>query len=367
MRAFHIGRLLSRPRVCIFCGRPPADKTREHVIPQWLIELTGDPNRKIILGPFVSQSLIRGRSDPFKSFSFNSFAFPSCGSCNSRFAALEGRARPLISALLAAEPLGSSAFDTILDWFDKVRVGLWLAFHYFLDRNFWGVQPHFFITDRLAAADRCLIVQRSASYEPGIRFAGVNTPAFAHTPSSFSLIINEWFLTNISFQFLVSEAAGFPYSSSFLFGPDEKLQIHLEQGKGSIRRPLVSFHRPDGALLIGQPIIPQLNSPEDVAHFYDSEYVSRMTAQGNRGRVLIDASGGVSLYPDLATRDWCPQPAGDFLQMVNRNAIDTLQIQNDLVRLASPSPALSADQRQLMETQNANCILANNAFIDLIT
>jgi hypothetical protein len=32
--------------VCVFCGERPQSKTKEHVIPKWLIEMTGgDGNR----------------------------------------------------------------------------------------------------------------------------------------------------------------------------------------------------------------------------------------------------------------------------------------------------------------------------------
>ena len=38
------------PKFCVFCGKKPENKNKEHIIPQWLIKLTGDPNRKINLG-----------------------------------------------------------------------------------------------------------------------------------------------------------------------------------------------------------------------------------------------------------------------------------------------------------------------------
>jgi hypothetical protein len=365
MKAFHRRRLLSRPRVCIFCGRPPTGKSREHIIPRWLIEQTGDPRRIILLWPFTSQSVIKGRSDPFKSFSFDSFTFPSCRSCNSTFASLEGRAKPLLQALFAAQALSASDFDTILDWFDKVRVGLWLAFHYFLDRNYWGVQPHFFISDRIGQADRCLVVSRSRDYQPGIRFAGVNTPAFAHTPSCFSLAVDGWVLLNISYQLLLSKAAGLPYPSSLLLNADERLQMELEPGKGNLEYPLLPFTTPPQGILIGQPIIPRVHDPISVEDLYRSEYVARM-APGGRGRILIGRSGTVSVYPDLPVLDWCPPPRAAFLEGLARNAEETLIVQNDLVRMVTLSPSMPPEQRQFMETQNANCIRANDQFLDLV-
>src|SRR5262245_43209368 len=35
---------------CICCGEPPDGKTREHVVPYWLLEMTGDPLRVVPFG-----------------------------------------------------------------------------------------------------------------------------------------------------------------------------------------------------------------------------------------------------------------------------------------------------------------------------
>ena len=363
MRAFHIKRLLSRPRVCIFCGRPPSGKNREHIIPQWLIEHTGDPRRRILLWPFTSQSVITGKSDPFKTFSFNSLAFPSCSSCNARFAALEGRCKPLILALMQGQPLAAGDFDLLLDWFDKVRVGLWLAFHYFLDRNYWGVLPHFFIADRIGQADRALLISRSINHQQGIRFAGVNTPAFAHTPSCFSLVINDLFLLNISHQSLLSEAAGFPFVTKFLFRADERLESELHDGTGMLARPLLRLRTPCEGVFVGQPIIPRMVDPSAAGGAFASNYVARNLLSNQRGRILIDRDSRLYTYPDAPSVDWLPAPSGDFLRAMSRNATETLGLQNDLIRLISLSPSLSQQQRQYMETQNANCIRANEELL----
>jgi hypothetical protein len=40
---------------CIFCGNPPSAKNKEHVVPKWLIELTGDPKREWYLGLYFGE------------------------------------------------------------------------------------------------------------------------------------------------------------------------------------------------------------------------------------------------------------------------------------------------------------------------
>jgi len=366
VRALHIRRLLSRARVCIFCGQPPAAKNREHIVPRWLIQLTGDPNRKIILGPFISHAILGSRAGPFKTLSFDSFSVPSCETCNRKFSELEGRAKPLISSLLAAEPLTASDFDTILDWFDKVRVGLWLAFHYFLDRNYWGVVPHFFVSDRIAAADRFLLIYRARTYDPGIRFAGVNTPSFAHTPSCFTLVINEWFLVNMSYQMLLSQAAGLPFQAAYLFGPDERLHAELQPGQERLSHPLLPFPQPLDAVSIGQPILPNIQAIPELADLYQSDYVSSMTLREARGVVLLDKGGRVTAYPNAPTAAWCSPPLGDFRDLLLRNAKETLELQNQLTGMITLSPSLAPKQKRYMERQNANCIHANEMLLELV-
>ena len=62
-------------KVCIFCGERPASKNLEHVLPQWLIKLTGHPKRMAKFGydkDFEKGGVVK------RSFAFNAFKFPSC-------------------------------------------------------------------------------------------------------------------------------------------------------------------------------------------------------------------------------------------------------------------------------------------------
>ena len=37
-------------KICVFCGLQPHSKNKEHIIPQWLIKMTGEPNRQANFG-----------------------------------------------------------------------------------------------------------------------------------------------------------------------------------------------------------------------------------------------------------------------------------------------------------------------------
>src|SRR5688572_14983604 len=103
-------------RFCVFCGAPPERKNKEHVLPRWLISLTGDPNRVVNFGvDYQSGKLLR--------FAWSSFVAPSCEDCNGKFATLEAAAKPLIQRLLERDALDSEEYLIVFDWLDKVRIG----------------------------------------------------------------------------------------------------------------------------------------------------------------------------------------------------------------------------------------------------
>ena len=52
-------------RKCVFCGGTPDNKTKEHVLPMWLIEATGDPKEPVNLG--INRTTGKPQFFPFKS------------------------------------------------------------------------------------------------------------------------------------------------------------------------------------------------------------------------------------------------------------------------------------------------------------
>lgn len=132
-------------KFCVFCGEKPKVKNREHIIPHWLLELTWKPSRSVGLGfDWRHPKLCERR------FGYSSFTFPACKACNTEFSDLEGKTKQIIVAMLAGQPISAVHLDSLLDWLDKVRIGLWLGF-IFLNENFHGIQPQVYIKQRMAA------------------------------------------------------------------------------------------------------------------------------------------------------------------------------------------------------------------------
>lgn len=87
-------------KVCIFCGQPPQEKNKEHIIPKWLMKLT-DTEKKL-----MSVGVNWKKGEEIK-FNFSSFTFPSCTKCNTDFAKIEALVKPVVENILNDEFVNS--------------------------------------------------------------------------------------------------------------------------------------------------------------------------------------------------------------------------------------------------------------------
>lgn len=194
-------------KFCIFCGKKPNNKNREHVLPQWLIKMTGDIKRIAPFGyDYANNRLIK--------FDWGNFVAPSCSSCNYRYEKLETKVKPLIEKLSNEEEITANEAIIILDWLDKVRIGLWLNYYY-LEKNKAQIKPKFYIDDRIGKKDRLMQIHflKSDKIKKGLNAYGVDSFAFQRNPSFIGLKINNLLILNASNDFAISENCGFPYPS----------------------------------------------------------------------------------------------------------------------------------------------------------
>ena len=287
-------------KVCIFCGNPPSGKNKEHVIPQWLIRLTGKPTRKVYLGRDWSSADLKERV-----FSFSAFTFPACEACNSEFSALEASAKDILERLLASQPASAGDFDILLDWLDKVRVGLWIGLLY-LNKNYRGTEPQFYIKSRVATRDRLLIIYQDQGELDGISIAGVESPIFHVMPSCLGLSINNLHFFNVSTQDLLSKFLGFPHLAN------RKLSKHREgfsadvvAGSKTRLANLLPYSMPVGGTAMFQGIIP----PElkDSVEFKDSFVIEncRNYVRG-RGKIFMQQLSSAGPYSETPSPQWLP-------------------------------------------------------------
>jgi hypothetical protein len=238
-------------RFCVFCGNPPEKKNREHILPQWLLELTGDPKRVVNFGTnYKNGRTIR--------FDWLNFCVPACESCNTEYSDLEDRAKSYVLRLTAREALSSIEYSDFLDWLDKVRIGIWVAYH-FIQGNPTHIEPSFHIKTRIAQKDRMVAIYPIAGDGIGLNAFGVESLVFHSQPSCFALRVNNLLILNMSADYLISARCGFPFPKSryTTLDGDNPYLMHMSdfQITRRVKHPLLRSAIAKPSIHLYQPIM----------------------------------------------------------------------------------------------------------------
>jgi hypothetical protein len=334
-------------KFCVFCGQNPASKTKEHIIPRWLITLTGKPNRKVNLG------MIKGiGGDAFKQrqYSFGAFTFPACNECNNEYSDLEEQTKPILQKILEDTPVISDELTILFDWFDKVRIGLWLGYHQ-LDKNITNIEPTFHIATRIGQYDRVLLISKSDASRNKLNFGGVDNFSFSFTPSAFILIINNYYFSNISYHFLFSRRIGFPYPRTMTVTPEEEsdsgLRADIVPGNGRIMNPLIRFPISLKCIEIYQPMYKGGLIATKVDE-YECDYVrnNSLDHQNGIGAIFRYENGFSQRYLSREPVSLVPKYIYKDEVLFYKSAINILEWQNFLNSMQPDLSLLSKKQRK---------------------
>lgn len=299
-------------KFCVFCGNRPRDKNREHVLPRWLIALTGAPNRIAHFGPDFQNKRIR-------KFAFDELTFPACSECNSAFAVLEKGAEQVVRRLLAQQATNADDLMLFLDWIDKVRVGMWLGYFY-LDKNFAGIEPSFHIIQRLGLYDRMVSVVRLEEWVQGLRFVGTSSRFYQLSPTCFGLGINDLYFVSASGMSLCSQRLGFPYLQPVRIREDHRMEVSFNRGSERIRYPVERSGSLPDAVSIYQPVFKLFLKSENTRELLSSEWVKKHTGDRERGlgKLFLQRDGKVQSLGDAAYLDWLPSESWKPWHVVGR-------------------------------------------------
>lgn len=348
----------------MFCGRKPERKTKEHVIPKWLIEMTGDANRTASFGFKKNFETILKRRE----YSFGQFSFPACDGCNAKYSTLESDVKPILLKILENIGIRSEELSLFLDWLDKVRVGLWLGMKQLddCDQNSVMVDPNFYIENRIGQYDRMLIIEKSDSRKIRLNFGGVDTLSFALTPSAFTLIVNNICFTNISYMFLVSRRLGFPFSQKTFFRPQSnQLESEISEGKERIILPVIRQAVRERGTKIYQPMFAGGLFYGDLS-YYDSGYVRAhsMDHEKGVGNLYIEREGKLSEYGKKGLINFNTSIIQDDRELLNQSSINILIWQNWLSEKLLPSlEQLSPEDRREIKERFRGAVRFNNLLI----
>lgn len=332
-------------RVCVFCGGGLINKTTEHILPRWLVEVTGDPKRTAGFG------LLHLEDGEFRKreFSFDAFKFPACQSCNQKYAELEASTKTVVKKMISEDLLSHSELSTLMDWFDKVRIGLWLGYQY-LDKNPMNIEPHYRIEGRMRVHDRVLAIFKNDSTMKGLSFIGCDTPLFAIAPCCFSICINNYCFMNLSYPNLISRRIGFPYpSESFALEDESLLYCRFRPGRNRIMIPVLKKRFSMQCKELYQPIFIGNNLNEEAIKLYDTRYVRDNCINWERGigKIFISEKDKIDIYPSYLSKEWIPKKSYSFVSLLFELQLLTLEWQLYIEKLFPSVTFLSKEKKRI--------------------
>lgn len=330
-------------KLCVFCGNKPEGKSNEHVLPRWLIELTGNPKR---IAQFGYKNGTSSLSDK-RTYSFDAFKFPSCESCNDNFSRLEAATKPIVQKMLSDDSLSATEFSTLLDWFDKIRIGLWLAYLY-LDKNPAGITPKFYVARRIGVHDRMLAIFKADGDQEGLNDCGTNMPSFWYTPSCFSLRINNYCFLNMSYNNLFSRRIGFPFPIESFMREDGQILCRFTQGRNRVMIPILRKRFSIHGTELYQPMFPDSVRDPNARKLYDTKYVhdNSMSWEQGIGKVFIQDNTGLKEHPVSPSKIWIPRKTYEFEALLFEMQLLTLEWQNYIDSLAPSFEMLPKEKKR---------------------
>lgn len=250
---------------CIFCGKPPESRTKEHIYPQWLLKMTGFHSKDTSVGT----NWTTGKEIIFHG---KNYTFPACDICNNKFSGLEARVKGIIERLSEDESVSGEELEILLDWFDKLRAGTWLGISY-MNKSVFSLPPNHYINDRVGVKDRYLSITNTYLPEKTLKWSGANSLTFMSSPTALMVRINNLVFVSASTDFLVAHSVGFPYAQFEAVTPGSNI-AHWELAQGT--REVLSGcfdHVPySPSYTLRQPIFK--GAFESNPAFYDNSHVA---------------------------------------------------------------------------------------------
>lgn len=336
-------------KVCIFCGKKPQNKNKEHVIPKWLMKMTNRENLQMSVGSNwkTGEEII---------FNFSSFTFPSCTKCNSDFANVESLVKPTVEKILDEKEVSTEELIRLLDWFDKIRISLWLGIQY-LNNGVFNLDPKYYVNERVGLKDRFLAITNTYDEFVGLRWTGANTLCFIYNPTCVTLKINHVIFTNCSSDFIISQQLGFPYTAFERPNPNSPMaDFFLLKGTEKTKGRFFKSNLYSPNIIISQPIF---SVGKTISNSYENDYVKSNSYDYDKGIGKIFITHDYMTYPmeydeEISFADEKSKKPKNF--KFNR---PTLEFQIELLTTKKYNLDLLNDEQKKLHYDGLNYIVNN--------
>lgn len=351
---------------CIFCGNVSKEKTKEHIIPKWLIELTNQKDNKLTFGPYYKFEKDTELILDFFTFTFDSFVYPACKECNNEGSKLESETKDVILKLLSEKPLGKTDFNLLLTWFDKIRIGLYIA-NLYDSQNYLGIQPKFYINHGSQTKDRILLIYKIRSKKKRLLFGGTSLPAFMHYPLSFFLIINNFGFLNICDDFLLAKSFGLPYPRKRFLWYDQNFE-EIVPGTKIIKYPVIDVNYREECTQIFQPILNKSFQKEIMIICPEYHYKQIFkNKNSNYGNIFFKKPNTpIQRYHKKENKEWVPN-INNFLNegnIMEYLTLISLKVQNNY--LSKYGFEIAPDRSAIINAKFKKAVEINNVLINFL-
>lgn len=265
--------------------------------------------------------------------------------------------------ILSDNSLNGRDFNYILTWFDKLRIGLWIAAIYMI-KNFFGIQPHFYINSGTYTKDRMLLIYKNKTKINHLQTVGTNIPAFQFLPFCFSIIINNYGFINLSKHFLLSKNLGLPYAKEEYLGPNESNIMIMKNGKNNIMYPIIEKDFNKDCTEIYQPIILKSHY-NSYRSSYNNEHAKSIFCNLSKGigEIFYNYDTNIKAFSGKNSKEWIPRKvhnldAIDFIKLIG---IQTYEFQNYYINKVK---LIGASVKADFERKRKISVAINNGNID---
>ncbi len=235
-------------------------------------------------------------------------------------------------------------------------------------KNFFGINPNFYINQGINIKDRLLLIFRSLKRSNRLHIMGTEMPAFQFLPTYFALSVNNFAFINISSYFLLSRGMGIPYPSKTLLFPDQQSGFLFEKGSEAISYPLIDIDFDRNCTEIYQPIIFGLNSLFNYRpDLFDKPYIRNIFHLNSLGigigKIFFYHNGYLKVYASKKVDLWIPQSQMNFVgwEFLKAIKIQTLEFQNHFIKKEIESNDSRIKER--IERQKTLSLTINNITI----
>ena len=242
---------MSPKQLCVFCGNEPQSKPKTRTS-----EMAIKADRNFKSNCSFRQSWSQTGAMKQLSFRLSPLHFQHATHATLSSRPSSHRLKVVISDMLNLHEISSAQLIILLNWLDKIRVGLWLGTRS-LNGNHWGVTPKFSIKSRIGMCDRVALIYRASKALDQLFYMGCKSPIFNLMPSCFVIAINDLYILNISSSALFSPRLGLPeiVDCKLLLQDNGQISCRIAPGNERTSLPLIDFSKSPGGTEIYQPNI----------------------------------------------------------------------------------------------------------------